>query len=373
MQLLPFCGLVVACSAVSLPYPRSIVPTGQAGPIFVVSESNISTLADKVTLQTLAGVVARHSPRIYTIKSASPALKPTSMDQDTTVFWLHDLAEHHGIEFNYTYLSSIHGLLRFFASNVSGFVAYDPNNPSQSTNAALIRCAAGDGLIAAGTSTMIDFLQGTLKLPMVANLSTSTPYGEFNLSKAKLSNRGMVAQPNDGSKSNCMSDYAVFARIPTIEHGNTGRDGFQAVLDNFDRSQLNAAYGWTSCDEHEFTASVTQAGGMVHASDFAYNMAVLSQLPPFTLPPSPEHRLSHQPSRSSPAATDTAPRKAVHTVAFVNSDGDNLQLLQGDWISSTHWNHPQRGQQPSGWSYSPAMAILMPSLLAVSLLKCTYL
>ena len=34
-------------------------------------------------------------------------------------------------------------------------------------------------------------------------------------------------------------------------------------------------------DEHEFTASVTKAGGMVHASDFIYNLVVFSQLPPY--------------------------------------------------------------------------------------------
>jgi hypothetical protein len=31
----------------------------------------------------------------------------------------------------------------------------------------------------------------------------------------------MVAQPDDGTKSQCLSDYAVFARIPTIEHNPT--------------------------------------------------------------------------------------------------------------------------------------------------------
>lgn len=44
---------------------------------------------------------------------------------------------------------------------------------------------------------------------MVANLTGSTPDKEFEISKSKLSNRGMVAQPDDGTKSQCMSDYAV--------------------------------------------------------------------------------------------------------------------------------------------------------------------
>ena len=246
------------------------------------------------------------------------------LNEDTTVFWLHDLVKHHGVAFDETYIHSHRGLLRHFASNISGFVAYDPS--SQSTNAALIRCAAEDGVIAAGTAAMAAFLRDDLKLPMVANLSSSNPFDEFSISKRKLSNRAMVSQPNDGGKSNCLSEYAVFARIPTMEHNTdpskppSMMKGFQAVLDNFDQTALNAAYGWTSSDEHAFTASVTSAGGMVHASDFAYNMAVLSQLPPYVHANAPAAR-----KRMDAGARST---KQVHTVAFVNSDGDNLQLLQ---------------------------------------------
>ena len=135
------------------------------------------------------------------------------------------------------------------------------------------------------------------------------------------------------------------------------------------QDNLNAAYGWTSYDEHEFTASVTKAGGMVHASDFIYNLCVFSQLPPYRHTQLAAPAPAPAPAKATTAANQKAPTRAhaqrsVHTVAFVNSDGDNLQLLQNDWISTNHWNHPDRGMQASGWSYSPAMAVLMPSLLA---------
>ena len=348
-----------------LPYAKSVIPTGQAGPIFVISETSLSAKADQVTLQTLSGQLARYSPRIYTIKSANASLTPESINDDTTVFWLHDLAEHHNILFNFTYLHNPRGLLRLFAHNISAYVLYDPT--TLSTNAALIRCAAEKGVIAAGTPSMVAFLSNTLGKPMLANLTTSTPLEEFKHSKHRLSKRGMIAQPDDGGKSNCLSEYAVFARLPTMEHntdpGKGKMEAFEAALNNFEQTQLNAAFGWTSSDEHAFTASVTQAGGMVHASDFAYNLAVLSQLPkPQTPTPSQLQRTSLSttiPMQLSPQAS-----RSVHTVAIVNSDGDNIQLLQNDWVSRTHWNHPLRGRQPAGWSYSPAMAQLMPSVLA---------
>lgn len=190
---------------------------------------------------------------------------------------------------------------------------------------------------------------------MAVNLSSVLPDAEFVRSRSMLSNRGMVAQPNDGSKSNCMSAYATFARLPTIEHNHgAAAPGFAAVVSNFAAGKLSAAYGWTSVDEHEFTAAVTRAGGVVHASDFLYNLEVLSQLPPAQLVPLPP------PPPSPPLLL----QRRVHTVAFVNSDGDNLQLLQNDWMSTAHWSHPDRGKQPAGWSYSPATAVLLPSLLA---------
>ena len=332
---------------------------------FVISETSLPAKADQVTLQTLSGQLARHSPRIYTIKSANASLTPESINDDTTVFWLHDLAVHHNILFNFTYLHNPRGLLRLFAHNISAYVLYDPT--TLSTNAALIRCAAEKGVIAAGTPSMVSFLSDTLGKPMLANLTKSTPLEEFKNSHSRLSKRGMVAQPDDGSKSNCLSEYAVFARLPTMEHntdsGKGKMEAFEAALNNLDQTQLNAAFGWTSSDEHAFTASVTQAGGMVHASDYAYNLAVLSQLPkPPTPAPSPLRRTSL--STTTSTQVPSQPSCPVHTVAIVNSDGDNIQLLQNDWVSRTHWNHPLRGRQPAGWSYSPAMAHLMPSVLA---------
>jgi hypothetical protein len=359
--------LFLSCATASdakienLPYAKSQLPTGQDGQIYVFSEYN-QTLPDIVTVTTLSGVIARHSPKIYRIKSETPTLSNASVDDDTTVFWMHDLATHHDISFNFSYLHDVKGLVRHFLNNIKGVVVYDPDPKSVSTNAALIRCAANDGIITAGSSSMISFLAKELKIPVAANLSTSNPFQEFLASKTTLSVRGMVAQPNDGSKSYAMSAYSVFSRIPTVEHNTNDLQvmkAFNAVLSNFDKNQLNVAFGWTSNDEHAFTASVTSVGGMVHASDFLYNLELFSQLPPYV-----------HPKREKKAAPPPS-RKDVHTVAFVFSDGDNLQILQNDWVSSTHWNSPARGSCNIGWSYSPSMSVLMPSLLAYTIRTST--
>eukprot|EP01052_Picozoa_sp_SAG31_P012164 SAG31_NODE_705_length_12695_cov_3.147007_2_plen_114_part_00 len=62
---------------------------------------------------------------------------------------------------------------------------------------------------------MAEYLD-SLGIKQAADVSKSDPAAEFTrvISSAAslLSNRGVVAQPDDGSKSQCLSEYAVFAR-----------------------------------------------------------------------------------------------------------------------------------------------------------------
>jgi len=53
----------------------------------------------------------------------------------------------------------------------------------------------------------------------------------------------------------------------------------------------------------------------------------------------------------------------VHTVAFVMSDGDNIQWLQGGWRSDEWYGSPDRGAVPIGWTFAPAMESLAPVIL----------
>lgn len=261
--------------AFSLPYPSSRIATGQAGlPLYAVSEANISSSefgdSGRVTLATLAGVLARHSPQIYTLKS-SAALTPAALQPngDTTPLWLDDLQTHHGLKFSFEYLADLKGLLKLFASTgkITTFVSYDATATACKnlcTNAALTRVAASERSIVSGTATMTEFLK-SIGLTQLADTTASTPSAQYALGKTNLSHRGVISQPNDGGKANCLASYAVFARLPTIEDKDPG---FQTVLRDFNRSngQLSVAYGWTNVDEHTFTASITAAGGFVHAS-----------------------------------------------------------------------------------------------------------
>ena len=188
----------------------------------------------------------------------------------------------------------------------------------------------------------------------------------------------------------------MFGRFPVVEHSPGGSEAFDAVLENLAKDKLNAALGWTSFDEHQFISKLTQAGAYNHASDFLMNLEVLSNLPEAKAREAEETgvagevgeedmesaatgeakargydqtktRATGNDNTSSSTHTDRSsstdrtastvpsipsipPSRAVHTVAFMMSDGDNLQLLAGDWTSERWYGSPERGEIPLGAS-----------------------
>ena len=92
----------------ALPYPVSANPTGNA-PLFVVSTRSLS-VSDQVTLGTLAGVLARQTPSIYTV-----AKEPNATAADAAAFWLARLLHTSPkLRIDTRYLDDLPGLLTHF-------------------------------------------------------------------------------------------------------------------------------------------------------------------------------------------------------------------------------------------------------------------
>ena len=85
------------------------------GPVFVVSTSSIPTHEGKVTLMTLAGLVARKAPSIYTVDTDPTS--PGAAAADTTVFWLEQLqadSKRLNLTFDMRYVNDFAGVLAHF-------------------------------------------------------------------------------------------------------------------------------------------------------------------------------------------------------------------------------------------------------------------
>ena len=181
-----------------LPYPRSQLPVGADGPLYVVATDGVGSTADLLTLETLGGVLARRSPKLYTVPSP-PGGGGDSSGDSSEHFWSRTLASELGVKLDTRYLGDVRGFFRHFASYVAGYVRFNLNETG-SVNAALTRCAAhAEGAIAVGEPETAAFFE-QLGVPLLFDASYEKPYEAYRASRGALSHRLAIFQPDDGSK-----------------------------------------------------------------------------------------------------------------------------------------------------------------------------
>lgn len=109
-------------------------------------------------------------------------------------------------------------------------------------------------------------------------------------------------------------------------------------------------YGWGR-DELGFVGDVSRGGGAVIPADWSLNLSALRHLP-VALPDRPRRVAS-------------GPRRAgERVVAFVVSDGDNLQWVGGRFVDDPgFWASPLRGRFPVTWEMPPEGFVTAPRIL----------
>ncbi|MDX1932579.1 MAG: GxGYxYP family putative glycoside hydrolase [Capsulimonadales bacterium] len=109
-------------------------------------------------------------------------------------------------------------------------------------------------------------------------------------------------------------------------------------------------YGWGP-DEFEWVRDLSRANATGVPADWALNLSLYEKLP---APP------LRRPGR--PALPD---EDNVHYLAFVLSDGDNIQWLTGGFVDDTkYWAGSLRGTFPMTWEVAPILATVAPQVLA---------
>ena len=108
-------------------------------------------------------------------------------------------------------------------------------------------------------------------------------------------------------------------------------------------------FGWASTGgEDGWVADLSKANASGIAADWSRNLSVLSRIP-----------------AEIPAPPKKYPDPALEgerIVAFVMSDGDNMQFMGGDFIDNKKFfGSPYRGQFSMTWEFPPVMADLIPS------------
>lgn len=302
--------------------------------LYVVDQDNM-TNAENTMIVTLQGLVSNHSTsQIYTLNSNEPDYK----------IWLDDLKNNYGV--NYEVVTDPWKLLDTFKSYIDGYVLYsdkiekDPSINNACSLASLKRSiVVEESLEAKVRSHGIKSFQGDCR-------NTDKYWAYNNLWNSGL-NHSIVIQLSP-DKSAPLHDYAIMTKsLVFFEDDSYDFPLSNVIFDSMDDDSISLGWG---ADEHTNVSIASKYGVSVVAADWSYNLTALSAFP--SLP------ISQKKQASLPVEND------IHYVTFIMSDGDNQQWNLGSNYGSPKWyGSPYRGNFNMGWSITPSMYYLAPTVL----------
>ncbi|GAB1415378.1 hypothetical protein MASR2M117_07840 [Paludibacter sp.] len=301
----------------SSPYP---VATEKPDKLYLTSES--FTYSQKLTIQSLQGMLARTKPEIL-------------RDTHNHASLLNDL-----VKIDRTYYSNFNGLLALYANRFDGYILCEPKTASVNVafslcpilNAILIPADIEQSAINAGYSKVLD-VRDKDESWVLQN------YGN-QLSKSIVSYQAF----ND-DRALFLGDYSVFAGA--LQFWDSSATGSLAKSVYSRMNPLSVYFGW-GAGEFNTVEQISQYSAMIHPSDWSPNLSALSNIPV---------KMPRQ--KFLPADFKVVPD--VHTVCFVISDGDNIQWLSGSLANKGNWDNPDKIRSKLGWTISPAYAELAPA------------
>jgi hypothetical protein len=158
--------------------------------------------------------------------------------------------------------------------------------------------------------------------------------------------RSMLVEQKE-TISNNLRDYAAMAGLFTFFDGNSSFCKFVLSQMQTDGAVLGT---WDSSQGEDTGVRISSSNGVyMVGSDWALNLSTLSGIRDSTI--------------YQRACANAAPslETNVHYVTFMTTDGDNVQWNLGDMAG--YFNHHARGSFNMGWSISPTLADLAPSVL----------
>jgi len=258
--------------------------------------------------------------------------------------WLEDLSKNYGVALDYTYKDRPWGLVDYFRSHLNGYVLYNPGEDSENV-----------------ATTLAGIYKVLPVTPELANEAEKRGLGEVFDVRGKdeswclkvyaqlTSRRAACLQREDVHDS--LRDYAVSVRALTFYDADISfiRKAFEGL------DEGGMVLGWGGPEEfgseREFVAPASEEGLLTIATDRAHNLSVLSGFKPESI-------------RQKRRAATVEGEKNVHYVTFIMGDGDNVQWLLNDFATDERWfGSPLRGEFPMGWTISPSMLDLCPTVM----------
>lgn len=301
--------------------------------LYVMSQ-NTMTSSERTMVATLQGIISSQSiNQIYTLSSGQPDYQ----------IWLDDLVNNYGIA--YEIISDPFRLLDIFKDYIEGYVLYnnssliDPSINNACSLAALNNCIAVDEDIQDKVRLYgITKIKGDLR-------NTDEKWAFDNLWNSGL-NHSIVIQLSP-SKVSALRDYGIMTKS-LIFYEDKINDTYlrDKIFSSMEKDSI--CLGWGP-DEFINISTVSKYGISMVAADWSYNLTVLSSFPSLPI--------------TQKAIMNIESKENIHNVTFIMSDGDNQQWNLGSQYGSPKWyGSPYKGKFNLGWSLSPSLYYLAPTV-----------
>ncbi|MCW3100173.1 MAG: hypothetical protein JWL77_5791 [Chthonomonadaceae bacterium] len=274
-------------------------------------------------VQCLQGLTATQSARIWQRHGSFYAIAEAQMKADGVR--IHEV-------------SSAWELLKQFRSSVKGAVLYRLGTPS--LNVATSLCGAMEAVAIDESLRERAEAAGLKVLADVREMTEPEAFAKYRT----LFGQGVAVEQGLDKPAN-LRDFAVAHRAFTF--ATRDREFRRKVVS--DLGPHGILWGWGP-DEYQFVSDLSRSGATAGPADWCLNLSVLETLPAGTL---------KRPVRAAQPQED-----GVRYVAFVMSDGDNVQWMCGDFIGNTKfWDSPLRGTFPMTWEVSALLGDVAPRVL----------
>lgn len=279
--------------------------------------------ADQVLAQTLQGLVGKEEPHIWLKTNGVEAAVLDGLRKD-------------GWEIRPA--KDVWSLVDTFKSEVNGMIPYKLG--TQSLNVATGFCGPMHS-IAVDESQMKTAAEHGLK--SILDARSFTEKQAFESFRLQYASGIVVEQSID--KPGALRDFAVAHDAFVMDTRDS--DFRKKVIEAYGPNAL--VFGWGP-DEYRWISDVSAAGGTGVAADWCVNLSALEKLKPGHLRP--------------PAWKPAKNEDHVRYVAFVLSDGDNVQWLTGGFATDPKfYGSSLRGLFPFTWEVSPLLATYAPRVL----------
>ena len=299
--------------------------------LYVISEDNM-TNEEKTMIATLQGLISNKSEKQIYI------LSPSEPDYE---IWLKDLKTIYNVK--YKTIKDPWKLIDIFNSYIDGYVLYSNVKSPSINNACTLASLKNSVAIEESIESIIN-KHGITNL-IQDFINTDKYWAYNNLWNSGLNHSIVIELPSD--KFTSLRDYAIMSKSLIFYEDNLSDTSLRETIFN-SMDDGGHILGWGP-DEYTNVSIASKYGVDIIAADWSYNLSVLS-----SYPSTPKTQKSN---------TEFIDKDGVHYVTFIMSDGDNQQWLLGSNYSVKNWfGSPYRGNFNLGWSISPSIYYLAPTV-----------